>query len=132
MTRYYQPLKRVSDGRFDYTTCTGGIAAYAIGYCAGPGHQDGGDAAKYHSDGHATGDEACDCYRGFLLDARLVFRDDPSHQERCAICGDWTHGRALFHGDDFERPVPLCTAHQTRESMEKALAIRDLAKKARR
>jgi len=146
MTRYYQPRQRISNGRWDYTSGTNSSGIFAIGYCAGwPEHTRESleaksvrgylveailadqekrrpSAAKYHSDGHATAEEAVACHLQYELDTALAFVDDPSKQERCATCEEWTTGRATFRGDSFLRLFALCPKHQTREDVEKKIA----------
>lgn len=118
MTRYFQPLQRQSDRRWDMTECTGSMPAHAIGYCASGG---GGCEGK----GHDTAEEAHRCYDGYLLDTCLRFSTAPNEQMRCATCDAWTPGRGNLTGDAFTRPVPLCEAHQTRDDMAAALAKRE-------
>ena len=143
MTQYFQARARKSDGRFDYTVCTGSTEPYALGYCRG-WREDSledlttrfGDVLaqgivreqgalrpfkdRFHVDGHATGEEAEACYREFQLDTMLAFRDDPSTQKQCTACGAWTTGYGELRGDLMRR-APLCVAHQTRADMKAAL-----------
>lgn len=132
--------QRKSDQRWDYTTSNDG-RGHAIGYCAGwrePVRDDyvrifgesRADAciaefeavhrphqAKYHADGHATAEEACECYKRYRLDCELTFLEDnpkASSQHRCkaAGCDVFTSGRAKVGAYNV---WPLCAEHRTRE-----------------
>lgn len=143
MTQFFQPRERKNDGRFDYTVCTGSTEPHPIGYCRGWREETreslterfGANLAeaiaqeqeelrpfkdKFHTDGHATSEEAEACYREFQLDTLLTFRDEPNTQKKCAACGDWTTGYGELRGDLVHR-APLCVAHQTRADMKAAL-----------
>lgn len=155
MTTYHQALKRARDGRFDFTSSTGSSAPHPIGYCAGWKEPATGEEAerltkqfgpdfvehlnadieakrehqaKYHTDGHATEDEAHNCYRRYLLDQELELRDPPEspgslHKCQAPGCGAYTAGEArLGHG--YPRRFYLCDAHRSRETVE-ALVIRE-------
>lgn len=129
---YYEALQRKTDQRWDFTRNAG-----ATGYCAGwreweplkiyddahnehwkrewqekilP-HKD-----KYHSDGHATAEEAAECYKQYLLDQRLSMnRKSSNSMRKCGICGEFTQ---FFAELDFQL-WHLCEAHNNRESIEK-------------
>lgn len=131
MARIYKPTQRKSDLRWDYT-CESDEEnwIHAVGYCAG--YRDPGPSilgpemterlrletepyrAKYHTDGHATPEEAMACHRDYELDQRLRFFDEPSTQRQCGICSTWTTGRARLGEYD---GYTVCPAHQTRESV---------------
>ena len=86
---YYQPLQRI-DGRWDYTR-TNDRYVVPIGYCreynpftVGLTLQSqkevdrlnaeyGRFKDKYHTNGHAASEEACNCYREYQLDNNLIF-----------------------------------------------------------
>lgn len=71
---------------------------------------------NYHSDGHATKEEAEACYRKFLLDTQLridLFNKD--QQEKCAACDAWTQKAAMVDTTIFH----LCDEHLTREQVER-------------
>jgi len=73
---------------------------------------------KYHTSGHSTPQEACACYRQFLLDTALRFRDDEPDRfmGRCKVCNEYTNGGAeVDHGD----LIVLCKAHRTRDYVER-------------
>lgn len=128
-----------SAGQWDYTR-RNDDRIWPIGYCAGWRETSeetiravygGRDSAsfrkdealrekfrpKYHSTGHASKEEACDCYREFVLDNRLRLDGRMSHQDRCQAegCGDWTQRLAEVDHQVF----PLCDKHCTREEVEK-------------
>lgn len=74
--------------------------------------------AKYHNDGHATKEEACACYREYLLDQELRLDKQMSGQKRiCQVegCNEWTQGMAEVGHE----PFILCDQHRTREEVEK-------------
>lgn len=76
--------------------------------------------SKFHDDGHATAEEAVQCYRGYLLDLQLRFSEkpDPEKQHRCAVCGEWTQHAGWIAGEAHHF-WHLCLAHQSREEVEK-------------
>jgi hypothetical protein len=145
MTTWYRPLQRDRDKRWDYTSSTGSRGAWAIGYCHAwrewtaetitetPGlgpelvkriladqEVDRRHQAKYHADGHATAHEAEICYAHYRIDNELELRDppaDPASLHKCAICGAFTAGSALFRGG-FPHVEYFCDAHRTREHVE--------------
>lgn len=129
-------LERKSDGRWDYT-----YNGHAWGYCRawepltpnGVLTQDLCDQhntkmepflAKFHSDGHATKEEACHCYKEYLLDTHLFLPakepENPSQAFKCKVCGVWTACMAqvgsyqIFH---------LCPEHSTREHVAALLKV---------
>jgi hypothetical protein len=137
---YYAARQRLSDGRWNYTMTNDG-RTQAVGYCcayrpfgaddllaifcgdagrmAQENEEHGRHAGKYHSDGHASSEEACDCYRKYLLDhqSRLhaLCKDDAEELHRCAICNDWcaNMGKVGHLSHWF-----LCDAHLTQQSLE--------------
>ncbi len=145
MTTFYQPVQRRRDGRWDMTKSTGSTGPTPIGYCAGwveenPWRREdpGGffdealrrrmakswdeERAKllpnqdwFHQDGHATAEEAGECWRVFLVDTRLKFHQDPQAQLRCVVCESWTQGRASVRGPISPAPIALCRDHQTKD-----------------
>lgn len=96
---YLRACRRQSDGRWDFTLQNDG-AVYAIGYCRGePGLSKPGFTHKYHEDGHATAEEAAQCYHDYQLD-QLLRLIDPEEKPRtlyqCAApdCVNFTAGYA--------------------------------------
>lgn len=93
-------------GLWHYTVYVDSLKlTYPIGYCAD------------NCPGHATPDEAREHYRQYLLDEQLTYGDQQDVQYRCSACQEWTTGYA--HIPDLVRYWPLCSAHQTREEVEK-------------
>jgi hypothetical protein len=140
---YYGPRQRQSDGRWDYT-CKNDNRIWPIGYCrahrvwtvedlvlsySSPEYAQreadklnakyGPLAGKFHTGGHTTADEACRCYREYLLDTDLEFstRPDPDTQKPCAVCGQWTQHAGWLRGG--LHVWHLCEKHQTRADVEK-------------
>ena len=131
------PLKRVSDGRWDYTR-----NGRATGYCREyePLKEDGSllspETARnhnermlplvgnFHADGHATEQEACDCYKKYMLDTSLrltpVEPVNASQQNRCKICDKFTACHAYVGAYQL---FVLCPEHQTREHVEAILTV---------
>jgi len=109
---YYGPLQRKDSGTWDYT-CTNGGAVYRVGYCA----KEGGC-------GHATEEDACACFKRYLLDTSLrLDREMDGQQLRCQSegCGAFTSGFA----DVDMRTFVLCDEHRTREVVERLLVVRE-------
>lgn len=79
---------------------------------------------KFHDDGHATEEEACECYKQYLLDTRLhLITEEPasaSSQHRCEVCKKFTACHASVGP---YRMFTLCPEHQTREQVEKLLKV---------
>lgn len=131
---YYQPRKRESDGRYDFT-CLNDGKTWAVGYCTKfrewwksdsirgfPVSQKEIDAEilfkdKYHIDGHATYEQAGECYKEYLLDHRLKLGRKMTDQKlKCEVCGEWT---SLFATLGDSEMWTLCQEHNTREEVEK-------------
>ena len=141
--RHYKARSRSTDGRYDYTVSTK-EGARPVGYCTGwdpfterqlgvvfhskeeldkanaemAVHKD-----KYHTDGHANEQEACECYKQYLLDnnLRLDGHTLSDQQLRCEICGEFTQGMVIIAGK--YNHFILCDEHRTRECVEKLLTI---------
>ena len=123
---YYQANQRRSDSRWDYTR-----NQYPTGYCCeyreinpkvipiseAEQKRYHDTAHKHHTDGHATEEEACECYRGYLLDHRLSLGRTQSSQDKCKICSEWTQNFAEVGN----RLFVLCSEHNNRESVEALL-----------
>ena len=129
----YDARQRKDDDRWDYT-CQNDGHTHPVGYCAGwPGDRRGttpifSDEAwsyfleklkpfkeHYHTDGHATAEEACECYRRYLLDNRLEFRAHGVAHYPCRVCGALTNCHAEV---DFQM-FHLCDEHRNKEEVEK-------------
>ena len=125
---YYEPKQRKSDGKWDYTR--NGLAA---GYCQNfkPIEKESveqfrisdelvekhnGCADKYHTNGHDSADEACECYKQYQLDYQLQLdHEDKNQQRKCEVCGEWTTKFAMLDCSLFH----LCDKHRTRDEVEK-------------
>lgn len=131
--RYYAAKQRQSDGRFDFTV-THGSYTYPAGYCAPyrPWTENGKlfipvpaetlrkfeeNSHKHHDTGHATAQEAAECYFLYLLDQRLrLGLEQEGRQEKCKECGAWT---SLYAELDCFKFIVLCEAHNSREVVER-------------
>lgn len=139
---YYGPRQRQSDLRWDYTCYNDRTGVYPVGYCRSfpvftesdvqtvfHGSEEARDRyieklepfkEKYHRDGHGTEEEACECYRQYLLDQRLRLDLVDQHtKSKCVICGEWTQGRAEVDMQQFV----LCDEHRTREHVEQLFRV---------
>lgn len=68
---------------------------------------------KYHTHGHDTKEEACQCYKEYMLDHRLrLDGKDNSCQRKCEKCGEWTQG---FAEVGCYQLWFLCDEHRNRE-----------------
>lgn len=146
MTAYFQVLQRESDKRWDYTRSTGSTKPHPIGYCggwvydrllAGMNEKDPHREmlvremqerepfkAKYHSDGHATAEEAEHCHDTYLLDTALVFRRSETEQHRCVVCNAWAQNLADIRGENVGPHHWLCDEHASRDAYEPAFRKR--------
>lgn len=133
----YCPAQRESDKRWDFIRIND-RHAYAVGYCAGwrefsgiegmdpeaIAHfkrqhemQYGPFKVNYHTDGHASREEAVECYRRYQLDTELKLGiEDTGTMRKCEACGEWTTLSALFVTG---QAWTLCAAHNNREEVEK-------------
>jgi hypothetical protein len=105
---YYGP--RLRDGRWIYT-CQNGDSVWPIGYCAEQNHH------------HATRDDACACYKDFILD-HLDWREIlvvKQYAKRRACRGCYTETDELAQID--HHPIPLCSKCRTREVVARVLHI---------
>lgn len=138
---YRQALQR-KDGRYDYTLHNNRIGTAPIGYCAGWSERTeeemraiglGDDVIKmiladiemrrphrdkYHRDGHATPEEAQECYKRYVMDNELVLDRQVDHGE-CLVCKALT--RRAAEAD--HRLFILCDEHCTREQVEKLFQV---------
>ena len=133
---HYKARQRETDGRWDYTSGNPREGVHPVGYCRawkpqdpnaswmlpGEAEQENAEMApfvhKFHTDGHATSEEACDCYREYLLDHRLRLHDpplDPSTLNKCVVCGAYTAGLAELNFEHWW----LCDEHRNRTEVEK-------------
>jgi hypothetical protein len=155
MARIYQVLQRQGNGRFDMTVSSDEEGwAHAIGYCTGwRGDPDEAECErltkmfgegfaerlqaewkerlpfkdKFHTDGHATREEAAACYRQYELDCEIRFWDSKSEQKKCQVCEVWTTHRAEL-GESLSRHFILCPEHATREQVATLMEKNDVAR----
>jgi len=131
MTTWLAPKQRLSDQRFDMCSSnTSGSRCYPIGYCHGRRELKPDEfvpaeiadrenaktlpfASKFHTNGHATAEEAAACYDEFQLDLELTFRESQNEQHKCQVCGAWTQGVADL-GRSISRRFYVCADHSTR------------------
>lgn len=124
---YYEPKQR-NDGKWEYTRNNG-----PTGYCQKfkPFDKEFVErfhitetevekhnrfADKYHSHGHESFEEACDCYKQYQLDHQLQLNhEDVNQQRKCAVCGEWTTKFAMLDCKLWH----LCDEHRNREEIEK-------------
>jgi hypothetical protein len=120
---YLSAKQRGSDSRWDYT-----YNGSPWGYCRAyspipdtiPGFKEWNEkvaplAPKFHTDGHATEEEACECYKQYLLDTALRLQpaepENAYQQHRCKVCHKFT---ACYAQVGAYRMFVLCPEHQTR------------------
>lgn len=129
---YYRALQRKEDGRWDFTRTNDRVST-PTGYCAGwiewtpeqieripelvretarlePFRH------KFHTDGHATREEAVACYRRYELDTSTNLDGRTVNASRCLVCGEWTDRFASVSQCSH---FPLCDKHRTAEEVEK-------------
>lgn len=106
---YYQPLQIEINGKpsgfFHYTKMNDGLA-WPIGYCAEGGAE--------HN--HQSEEEACACYKRWLLDHAEYDKElSPSSMPRCRVmgCPKYTHHAAEVDHILFA----LCPEHMNREKL---------------
>lgn len=138
---HWKARQRESDGRWDYTSHNDRSGTHAVGYCHAYRPYDETDTYlpqamrdalnekeqefihKYHTDGHATAEEACQCRKQYDLDHHLHLCpevDDPDTLHRCLVCREFCSGHAIVgHHDVYQ----LCPAHCTRAEVEKLYRV---------
>jgi hypothetical protein len=136
---YYRARQR-KDGKWDYT-CRNDGRIWPVGYCAeynedfsnlgmGEVYQDwfaedykrkyAPTQDKHHTCGHDTAEEACECYKQFLLDHNLRLKIQSSDtQRKCEVCGEWTQLYAELDCQMWN----LCEVHNTREVVESLFEV---------
>ena len=114
------------DGRWDFTV-TSGPRCRPIGYCAGPrkplsveAWEHDGHGEKYHTDGHASPEDAASCWRQYRLDKARLACALPEWA-RCTVPGCEVETRVGARIDGFIGVVPLCKEHKNREGLERIL-----------
>lgn len=83
------------------------------------------EAGKFHDGGHQTAEEACACYKQYILDFDLKFHPEvknPNTLHKCAVdgCGVMTSAAASL--DSLHR-YNLCPEHCNREEVAKLFNI---------
>lgn len=135
---YYGPRQRKEDNHWDYTVEHDTIIR-PVGYCAGWTERTEVDyksfidhesvkvalaeqearrahVAKYHTTGHEHAEEACLCYRVFLLDNALRLNMEMYDTLKpCLICGTVTNMCAEIDTHNF---FILCDLHRSKEEVE--------------
>lgn len=124
--RSYQPRQRL-DGNWDYA-----CGNSPIGYCSAamtledfaninwePSQTEldriEKNKHKHHTCGHATKEEAIDCYFEYILDNKLSFHESPNQQQKCRICKEWTTRYIVL---DECQLIVLCNKHLDLESIK--------------
>lgn len=142
---YYEALQRETDKRWDYTQRRDG-RTWPIGYCRGWDEspredlleqygEDRGEMihraqeerrphqARYHENGHETSEEACECYKSYLLDqhVRLDGAQTVDTQHRCEVdgCDEWTQKLASVEHRSFH----LCDGHRNLETLRELVVV---------
>lgn len=148
---YDRAVKRTTGqfaGRFFYVTGNHRIGIHAIGYCRSWPWDDVSSRliamtispegmaekrsfmAKYHTNGHDTKEEACECYRQYKLDNHLRFfsQKDTAHRHRTLYacqatsgCSEYTASYASIGGSC--QYWILCDVHRNRENVEKLFNV---------
>ena len=136
---YQGPKQRESDRRWDYCNSNKRTGTFAIGYCRAWIQLSSENTrflspvqceeenwrlepwlSKFHSTGHATEEEACACYKEYLLDHEFQVRKYEDRQHKCRICDKWTQtgvevGYVFF--------ANLCSEHATRAEVSKLFQV---------
>lgn len=129
-------LQRKSDARWDYT-----INGHPTGYCCAyeplkectyfSKEVVEAENAKmepfignFHTDGHSTKEEACECYKRYMLDTQLRLPakepEKASQAQKCQVCQTWTACIAMVGSYSM---FFLCPEHCTRENVEKLYRV---------
>ncbi len=134
--RHYYSRQR-ADGKWDYT-----CGDRPIGYCQGYHPYDekmvnmlGQDEVDrlnaimeqrkdlYHTCGHNTEQEACECYKQYMLDHHLHLnpkQKDPQQLVKCKVCGEFCSGHAMVGSYTIFR---LCEKHCNLEEVSKLYSV---------
>lgn len=138
---HYSAKKRKSDSLYDYVLTEDG-KTYPVGYChewkeLTPGvlseevckdyNEDYGKFKhKYHTSGHKTEKEACNCYKEYLLDSSFQKLDQRDGQYKCQECGKFTQNLILV-GIDTKFAFHLCEEHAKPRFAAKYFEISSIA-----
>jgi hypothetical protein len=129
MMQHYSARQREKDLRWDYT-----VGSSPVGYCLA--YQDTDEMGvpmnpnraevmrqfkdKHHTHGHETAEEACECYKQYLLDQRTRHSDMSNQMLRCEICGEFTQHVVYIGAYEIHK---LCVTHATREFLEQVVTV---------
>ncbi len=142
---YYKASQR-KDNQWDYT-CQNDGHIWPVGYCSMRPLKDCEQESvpwlpkeawdkykleilarkeKYHDHGHATPEEACNCYKEYMMDTSLrLYIPTPEQlesmdtQHKCEVCKDWTSCMAELDHQHWH----LCQKHLNRETVEKLYSV---------
>jgi hypothetical protein len=126
--------------RWDYTCHNRRMGTYAVGYCrewrpfTAEGMKGLYDAeqcerenkkfepyvSKFHTTGHVSKEEACACYKEYLLDHNFRLGTRKDQQNKCQVCGEWTQ-TTVDVGESYF--FTLCEKHATREEVAKLVTV---------
>lgn len=137
---YYRAAQRHSDKRWDFVKSRD-KDTWPVGYCrAKPDTSKpvGGEpwpesevasieknAAKYHTDGHATQEEAEACYTEYLIDGMRISRDDP---RPCKGCGSLEGATLTIYSGPITVIRPVCAkCANHRPTLRKLLSVKSFA-----
>jgi hypothetical protein len=137
---YSQPRQRKTDQRWDYTNRNDNMV-YPIGYChkfvdlsedkfvgeyyrvnKGALEKLYASSGKYHTSGHSTYEEACGCYKEYLLDNSIHVGEDKDTMFRCDICSGWSNTWVTV-GFGVGIHLNLCPEHTGRQFIEKLFKV---------
>ena len=140
MKHYY--ARQQTDGyRWEFVVDDDGLI-YSVGYCSGaPDFDDpalieslggkGSEAyrwyrfrvepwiSRYHKNGHDSKDEACACFRMYLLDYHTDFSVELGQMCECMICAQPTHLGAMVYGQAYV----LCDQHRNRDELNGLMPV---------
>ena len=135
---------QLSSGRWVYAGKVG-AAVVSIGYCSGwdgwsdehkqlalgPDYQSIFSAyedrekpflSKYHSSGHDSLEDACICYKEYLLDHLVIEHSRSAVPEKCENCGEPVEKVIDIYG----QLLVLCEKHNSREELSRRVYVRTL------
>jgi len=88
-----------------------------------PDFYDSPTTGRYHKDGHATSEEACECYKQYLLDnhVTLEFGMAPDTQHRCQVeeCENWTQKAVMVEHQTYD----LCDEPRNLEALKDLVRV---------
>jgi hypothetical protein len=135
--QHFAARQRNADQRWDYTCRTGQGAVHPVGYCMPYSWIDPDKSSaillseedkekirqskdKHHSDGHATQEEAEQCYKNYLLDMRTFYDSKIQRQMLpCEVCGVFTQRAVSIDGWTHI----LCDDHANRGGVSSILSV---------